>query len=592
MSPSSQPSTLAQLFKRSTRHRRAIYLASMHSVLNKVLDLAPPLLIGVGIDIVVERENSLLASWGVADTSLQLWLLAGVTILIWLFESLFEYAYKLAWRNLAQTLQHELRLECYAHVQSLEMGFFEDAQTGGLMSVLNDDVNQLERFLDGGVNALLQLATTVLVIGAIFFWIDASVAWMGMLPMPFILWGSVHFQKLLAPRYGAVREEVGLLNAELSGNLSGIATIKSYTSEAREVQRIDERSQAYRERNRAAIRLSSAFSPLIRMVIVLGFTAILVGGGQRVIDGHLAPAAYSVMVFMTQRLLWPLTSIGETLDLYQRAMASTRRILNLLKTPPKILSGSRPLERAQVRGRIQLQAVDFSYGSGIVLFRDLSIEIPAGQTTAFVGSTGSGKSSLVKLLLRFYDPQAGSLSLDGVDLRELKLKDLRAAIGLVSQDVFLFHGTVRDNIEYGRPGASLTEIEAAAKLAEADEFIQELPKGYETLVGERGQKLSGGQRQRISIARALLKDAPIMIFDEATSSVDNETEAAIQRSLERASSGRTTVLIAHRLSTVRKAHRIHVLERGQLVEHGTHDELVAQGGVYAALWRVQTGEGA
>ncbi len=353
-------SPLRRLYRRSAPHRAQLHRAALFSVLNKVFDLAPPLLIGVAVDIVAEREHSLLASWGISDTTHQLWLLAGVTFLIWLFESIFEYTYKLAWRNLAQTVQHELRLETYAHVQGLEMAFFEDAQTGGLMSVLNDDVNQLERFLDGGANALLQLLTTVLVIGGIFFWISPEVAWMGVLPMPFILWGSILFQKRLEPRYAAVREEVGLLNAELAGNLSGISTIKSYTAEALEVRRINGRSEAYRLKNESAIRLSSAFSPIIRMVIVMGFGAIMVGGGMRAIDGELAQGAYATMVFLTQRLLWPLTAIGETLDLYQRAMASTRRILGLLDQKTQIQDGDEEIASSLWKGPTELKHVEFS----------------------------------------------------------------------------------------------------------------------------------------------------------------------------------------------------------------------------------------
>ena len=459
------------------------------------------------------------------------------------------------------------------------------------MAVLNDDVNQLERFLDIGANELLQVSTTVLTIGAVFFWIAPEVAWMSMLPMPLILWGSIVFQKRLAPRYREVREQVGHLNGDLAGNLGGIATIKSFTAEAREVERIGERSAAYRTANARAIRLSSAFSPLIRMVILCGFTATLAYGGYLAANDQMAVGSYSVMVFLTQRLLWPLTRLGETFDLFQRAMASTTRILDLLDITPGIASGTGEVgERARTED-LRFEGVGFSYASGARVLEELDLDFQAGRTTALVGSTGSGKTTVVKLLLRFYDPTEGRVTLGGVDLRELDLPAFRSQVGLVSQEVFLFHGTVRENIAYGRPDASEEEIREAARVAEADGFIDELPEGYDTVVGERGQKLSGGQRQRLSIARAILKDPPILVLDEATSAVDNETEAAIQRSLERVSVGRTTIVIAHRLSTVRGAHRIHVLDEGRVVEAGTHDELVRQeDGLYRALWRVQTGE--
>lgn len=566
-----------------------MWLATTFSILNKIFDLAPPLLIGTAVDVVVKREDSLLASMGVVDPENQILVLAALTLVIWGLESVFEYAYAVLWRNLAQTLQHDLRLDAYGHLQQLDLAYFEDRSTGGLMAILNDDINQLERFLDGGANDLLQVGTTVVVIGGIFFTLAPEIAVFAFLPMPFVLWGSFLFQRRLAPRYADVRERVGLLNSLLSNNLSGIATIKSFTAERYEEGRVDKESFAYSESNRRAIQLSSAFSPLIRMVIVVGFTLTLILGARSVFAGTLAVGAYSVMVFLTQRLLWPLTRLGQTVDLYQRAMASTNRVLNLLDTPIHVQSGDRAVPVAQVRGEIRFENVTFAYREGPPVINDLSIEIPARKTIAIVGATGSGKSTIVKLILRFYEPQQGRVTLDGVDLHTIRHGDLRKAIGLVSQDVFLFHGTVRENIGYGTFNATDAEIEAAARAAEAHEFILRLARGYDTIVGERGQKLSGGQRQRISIARAVLKDPPILVLDEATSAVDNETEAAIQRSMGHIAAGRTTVMIAHRLSTVRHAHRIYVLEGGRVAEEGTHEDLVARGGIYSGLWDVQTG---
>jgi len=542
------------------------------------------------VDIVVERQNSLLGRLGIENLTLQLVILGITTLIVWILESVFEYAQRVYWRNLAQSMQHDLRVDAYNHVQHLELAYFEDQSTGGLMSVLNDDINQLERFLDVGANDIVQVSTTVIVIGGIFFLIAPSVAWMAAIPIPIIIWGSVKFQRLLAPLYSDVREQVSMINHQLANSLSGIATIKSFTAEDYEVERLHAESSEYLERNRRAIRLSSAFSPLIRMAIVSGFIAITIAGGQLVFDGVLAVGAYSVLVFMTQRLLWPLTRLGETFDQYQRAMASTIRILDLLGIERQIDEGEVSLPVADVKGTMRLEDVQFAYSNGRKVIRDLTLEIPAGDTVAIVGATGAGKSTIIKLMLRYYDVTSGRVMLDHVDLRDLKLEDIRSAIGLVSQDVFLFHGTVRENIAYGSFDVADEFIVAAAKIAEAHEFIMELPQGYDTIVGERGQKLSGGQRQRLSIARAVLKDPPILILDEATSSVDNETEAAIQRSLERIVVGRTTIVIAHRLSTVRNADRIYVLQNGTLKEEGTHEELVHLNGLYAALWRVQTGE--
>jgi len=583
---------LRRLIRYARNHHGALALATFYSVLNKLFDLAPPVLIGAAVDIVVSKENSFIGKLGYTDVNTQLWLLAGITMAIWAAESVFEYLYALKWRRLAQRIQHELRLDVYGHVQTLEMAYFEDRSTGGLMAVLNDDINQLERFLDDGANQVVQLVTTILVVGAVFFVVVPSVAWMAMLPMPFVIWGSVWFQGKLEARYAEVRNQVSVLNSQLANNLSGVATIKSFVAEDYEVEQVNRESRAYENANRQAIALSSAFVPLIRMFIVVGFCAILVYGGQMALAGELNVGAYSVLVFMTQRLLWPLTRLGNVLDLYQRAMASTTRALDLLDTKAQITDGASDLP-APVRGAVSIDHVDFHYDHAskvVPVLRALNVDIEAGQTVAFVGATGAGKSTIVKLLLRFYDVKKGSVSIDGVNVQDVPLASLRRAIGLVSQDVFLFHGTVRDNIAYGSFGASLENIEKAARVAEAHEFISGLPDGYDTIVGERGQKLSGGQRQRISIARAVLKDPPILVLDEATSSVDNETEAAIQRSLERIAVGRTTIIIAHRLSTVRNADRTYVLNKGSVVEHGKHDELVDRDGLYAALWKVQTGQ--
>ena len=590
MKPENTRHPFLRLLDYAAIYKRRIALATLYSVLGKIFDIAPPILIGVAVDTVVEQQNSLLAGFGIANPSQQLLVLSIVTLIVWILESLFEYIQRIHWRGLAQSMQHDLRVDAYNHVQHLELSYFEDQSTGGLMAILNDDINQLERFLDIGANDIVQVSTAMIVIGGIFFMVAPSVAWMAAIPIPVIIWGSIKFQKLLTVRYRDVREQVSLINHQLANSLSGIATIKSFTAEDYEVERLHAESNEYMERNYRAIRLSSAFSPLIRMVIVCGFIAITIAGGQLVFDGILAVGAYSVLVFMTQRLLWPLTRLGETFDQYQRAMASAVRILHLLGIERQINEGQVSLPVADVKGSMRLENVQFAYSDGREIIKDLTLDAPAGNTIAIVGATGAGKSTVIKLLLRYYDVTAGRVRLDGHDLRDLKLEDIRQAIGLVSQDVFLFHGTVRQNIAYGSFEAADESVIAAAKIAEAHEFIMELPQGYDTIVGERGQKLSGGQRQRLSIARAVLKDPPILILDEATSSVDNETEAAIQRSLERIVVGRTTIVIAHRLSTVRNADMIYVLQNGWLKERGSHETLVHQDGLYAALWRVQTGE--
>jgi ATP-binding cassette subfamily B protein len=585
--------TYVHPFIRLTRYartyRQQIWTATTCSILNKFFDLAPPVLIGAAIDLVLQKENFWANPFGVQGLAAQLLVLSAISGVIWGLESIFEYAYALQWRNLAQTIQHDLRLDAYQHLQELELAFFEERSSGGLMSILSDDVNQLERFLDGGANEVIQVSATILLIGGAFFVITPNVAWLALSPMPFILWGSIWFQKFLAPRYAEVREKVGLLNGQLSNNIGGITTIKAFVTEGYERKRIEKESNQYRQSNRKAIAYSAAFVPLIRILIFMGFIAILYYGGLEVQANRLSVGNYSVMIYLIQRLLWPLTRLGETLDQYQRAMASTNRILDLLDTPIAIHSGSQVLDSV-VNGDIQLKNVTFGYAANFPIVENLSLEIAAHKTTAIVGATGSGKSTLVKLLLRLYEIQSGNIFLDRIDIRDLELRSLRSCMGWVSQDVFLFHGSVLENIAYGSFDATVDQIVEAAKIAEAHDFIQDLPKGYDTIVGERGQKLSGGQRQRIAIARAVLRNPPILILDEATSAVDNETESAIQKSLDRITKNRTTIAIAHRLSTIRNADRIYVMDQGKVVETGTHDQLVANNRIYAGLWNLQTGQ--
>ena len=380
------------------------------------------------------------------------------------------------------------------------------------------------------------------------------------------------------------------MNALLENDLSGMSTVQSFTAEANELRRVEALSNAYRDANREAIRLSAAFTPLIRMAILVGFTATLLLGGWFTLEGTMAVGAYSVLVFMTQRLLWPLTRLGETFDLYQRAMASSTRVLDVLASPVELQQGDFVPEGEEKTADLNFESVSFGYAGREKLFDDLSLTFEHGKTTGVVGSTGAGKTTLVRLLLRFAEPQDGRISWCDQSLDAWKLHALRSSIGLVDQHITLFPTTIMENIRYGKPTATDEEVINAAEVAEASSFVGELPDGWETMVGEGGHRLSGGQRQRVAIARAVLKDAPLLILDEATSAVDNETEAALQRSIQRISQGRTAIVIAHRLSTVRHADRILVLENGAVVEDGTHDDLVARGGVYARLWSVQTGD--
>jgi len=590
MATDSSHSALKRLLSYTRALRRRVWLASACSVINKLFDVMPEILIGIAIDVVVRQEDSFIAALGIESAESQMVLLGVLTFLIWAGESLFQYFHLVLWRNLAQDVQHGLRMDAYRHLQRLDMAYFEDRSSGNLVAILNDDVNQLERFLDGGANDLIQVATTIIAVGGVFIAISPLLALLSFTPIPVIVLGAFYFQRRAQPLYAQVRDKVGALSSRLANNIAGMTTIKSFVTENLEAQRVEQESRDYVHANRRAIAVSSAFIPLIRMAILAGFLATFIVGGWLTLQGELHVGAYGVLVFLTQRLLWPLTGLAQTADLYERAMASSRRILDLIEAPVHISDGEKRIQAAKVRGAIEFRQVSFDYGNQVPVLNTLSLTIQAGETVAFVGQTGSGKSTLVKLLLRLYTPSSGQVSLDGDDIQQLQLDELRRSIGLVSQDVFLFQGSIAENIAYGTPDATAEDIVAAAEAAEAMEFIQRLPEGLETIVGERGQKLSGGQRQRLAIARAILKNPPVLVLDEATSAVDNETEAAIQRSLARISKARTTLIIAHRLSTIVDADRIYVLDQGHIAESGTHTELLAKRGIYRNLWQVQTGQ--
>ncbi|MGY1487802.1 ABC transporter ATP-binding protein [Methylobacillus pratensis] len=583
---------LRRLFNHARQYRRDAWIASIYSLLNKIFDILPEILIGVAVDVVVNQKASFLAGLGIAEPRDQLLLLAALTVLIWVGESLFQYLYDVRWRNLAQNLQHDLRMEAYQHVQQLELAYFERNRSGNLLAILNEDINQMERFFNGGFNSLIQVFFGSVMVGGVFFFLTKELAFLALIPVPFILYGAFWFQSRLARRYTSVREAAGALATRLNNNLLGIATVKAYAAEEIESQHIRSASDAYRQKNAEAIRLSAAITPVIRIAILAGFTVTLLYGGFMTLNGELGVGSYSALVYLTQRLLWPLTGLAELTDLYQRSMASIQRVMNLLDSPLAIQYGGKPLGLDSVKGDIRFAGVRFAYDaqSGQPALDGFDLHIPAGRTVALVGATGGGKSTITKLLLRFYDPQQGQILLDGENIASLDLQQLRRAIGYVAQDTFLTDASIAENIAYGQPDAGIDAIIAAAKAAEAHEFIERLPEGYDTQVGERGMKLSGGQRQRLALARAILKNPPILILDEATSAVDNETEAAIQRSLNKLVVGRTSIIIAHRLSTVRHADCIHVLEHGRIIQSGSHAELLESGGPYAELWKLQTGE--
>ena len=583
---------MERLFSYLRPQRTLFYRACSASIVNKIFDLMPPLLVGWVIDS-VRRQPPQWISYLLGDQSP--WIIAiflsMLAVIIFGVESLFEWMLQSGFMQLSQKVQHNLRMDAYHQIQSREIEFFENHRMGETMAMLNDDVNQLERFLNTGFNDILQLLVLFVFSGLILLTTSWQLAMVGLLPIPIIIWGSFLYQKLISPRYQKVRQAVGELSSRLENNISGILVIKSFTAEQFESKRVEKASLAYQEANFQAIRYSALYVPMIRMAVALGFGGVLLLGSYWVLEdaGVLSVGELVLFSMMVQRLLWPLTRLGTTFDEYERAKASAKRTFGLLDTPSQIVDPQTTPVMEKIKGDIEFQQASFQYQHGNPVLDDFQLSVLAGQTIGIVGLTGAGKTTLIKLLLRLYDVSGGKILLDQVDIRHLKLADLRQQIALVSQDVYLFHGTVFENIAYG-VDASKEEVQKAAALAQLDGFVQTLPKQYDTLVGERGIKLSGGQRQRLSIARAILKNAPIMIFDEATSSVDTETEKAIQQNLLRLTKGKTALVIAHRLSTIRHADRIIVLGEGKVLEEGTHEELLSHRGHYAELWNIQSGQ--
>ena len=581
-------STFIAFFSYAKPWRAKILWASFCSIANKIFDIAPEILIGIYVDLVVQREQSFIARLGFESIESQITLLAIATFLIWASESIFEYLYSVGWKNIAQGIEHHIRIDTYSHVQNLDLEWYEKQKTGNITAILNDDVNQLERFLNGGFNDILQIIVSTIAIGGVFFYISPLIALFAVCPIPIILLVASLFQKKLSPKYLDVRNAAGDLSSSIFNNLLGIITIKGFTAEQYETNKILKMSNEYQSKNQSAIKLSSAFIPIVRMGVLTGFIGTMIIGSVYALNGVIAVGSFSVLVFLTQRFLWPFTRLGETIDLFERSMASTKRILELLETTFKIKNSSNPKKMNSLNENIVFENVEFGYENKSV-FKNLNLEINKEEFIGIAGQTGSGKTTLIKLLFRFYEVKNGQIKIDGTNINNIDIASLRSNIGLVNQEIFLFDGTIRENICYPNTDIDEVLLMEVVQSSQCLEFIEKLDEGLDTIVGERGQKLSVGQKQRIGIARALYKKPEILIFDEATSAVDNETEYLIQKALKEISKSCTTIVIAHRLSTIKNANKIIVLGNEKVLEQGTHYKLIENDNFYKHLWDIQTG---
>jgi ATP-binding cassette subfamily B protein len=583
-------------------NRRWFVVGVLASIGSRFFALIPPVILGVAIDALFSDTAPfelpfVPTAWLPGTEMGQFWFAIAAMGVAMVGQAILIFVRSSTLNLFSHRVKHEARTATYQQMQRLDMDFFNEVQTGELISILSNDTNRLEQFLDSMMGEMIQLIVLMGGTAVILVTIQPELAIVTLTVIPLSAIFTYWYMQLAEERYADIRESVGDLNSRLENNLNGIQVIKASNTEDYEDERVEDHSYRYFRLDWLALRLNFVYRPGLRVLTSLAFIATFIVGGVWILQGPPGPftselTAGTLVTFLllTQRLVNPLAQMANIMERYEDAKASTKRILGLMSLPVRIKDAPDAVDLEDVEGRVEYDDVTFSYGGDETVLENVDFEVEPGQTVGLVGPTGAGKTTIVKLLLRLYDVNDGAVRVDGHDVRDVTVSSLRGSMGYVGQDNFLFDGTIEENVKYGQFDASREAVVRACKRAEAHEFIQNLPAGYDTDIGERGVKLSGGQRQRVAIARTILQSPAIMVFDEATSAVDTETEMLIQRSIDQLAADRTAFIIAHRLSTVRDADVILVIEDGEIVERGTHDDLLTADGLYANLWRVQAGE--
>ena len=591
---------LFRLLSYAKPHWKLITFSLLLMVAATTIGLGQPLLMSVLIDDVlnvgapsstdVEVRFDLLALLPVAkdDPVAALAWLVGLLILMNLAVSVLAALRGYIMARIGQRVTYGLRNEVYTHLHALSLSYYNKNETGRIMASVTQDVGRLQDFISDGLQEAIRDVLTLVIICIILFGLNPGLAALVLLPTPLLVWATLRFGRKLHAIYRPLWRRWASLSALLADTIPGVRVVKAFAQERREVGKFKGRSLDLLRGELRVAWMRSLFGPVMTFVTAIGTIIIWWVGGRDILSGELTLGAFVAFTMYMYRFYGPVESLCRLNHRFQRAATSAERVFDVLDTHPEVIDQPGAMPMPPIEGRVEFRGVHFGYEEDKSVIEDLNFIVEPGEMIGLAGHSGAGKSTLINLICRFYEPQEGAILIDGHDTRQVNLQSLREQIGVVLQDPFLFNGTVAENIAYGHPESSLEQTVAAAKAANAHEFIMNMPDGYDTMVGERGTRVSGGERQRLSIARAILRNPRILILDEATSNVDTQTEAQIQEALERLVQGRTTFAIAHRLSTLKNSHRLLILDKGKLAEIGTHDELIAQDGIYANLCRLQT----